>query len=141
MTDTDAVGLDHNPILTDTTAPVAMIPTEAIPGDIAGATDNITGIFHDVHTQVHIHTNLTVTLHVQGHLHTAAHQLLHKITAVHALDQPTGKLGKPHIRIYHIPEDPMVMGNSRVTINDPQTDVYSSDDNSSGSEEDADHLN
>ena len=30
--------------------------------------------------------------------------------------------------------------NSRVTIDDP-TDVYSSDDNSSGSEEDSDHLN
>ena len=32
-------------------------------------------------------------------------------------------------------------GNSRVTIDDPQTDFYSSDVNFSGSEEDSDHLN
>ena len=31
--------------------------------------------------------------------------------------------------------------NSRVTIDDPQMDFYSSDDNSSGSEENSDHLN
>ena len=31
--------------------------------------------------------------------------------------------------------------NSRVKIDDPQPDFYSSDDNSSGSEEDSDHLN
>ena len=31
--------------------------------------------------------------------------------------------------------------NTRVTIDDPQMDFYSSADNSSGSEEDSDHLN
>ena len=31
--------------------------------------------------------------------------------------------------------------NSRVTIDDQQMDLYSSDDNSSDSEEDLDHLN
>ena len=33
------------------------------------------------------------------------------------------------------------MRNSRVTTDDPQTDFYSSDDHSSDSEEDSDHLN
>ena len=32
-------------------------------------------------------------------------------------------------------------GNPRVTIDDAPTDVYSSDDNSSDSEDDLDHLN
>ena len=109
MTDTHMVGLDHNPILADTTATVTMIPTEAIPGHITGTTDDITGIFHDIHTQVYIHTVLTMTLHIEGHLHTGAHQLPHEIAADHTLDQPTGQLRKPYIRIHHIPEDPTVI--------------------------------
>ena len=59
----------------------------------------------------------------------------------HTLNQPTGQIRKPHIRIHQIPEDPKVMHtlrNSRVTIDDPQPDLYSSDDNYSGSKEDSD---
>ena len=33
------------------------------------------------------------------------------------------------------------MKSPRVTIDDPQMDVYSSEDNSSDSDEDSDHLN
>ena len=109
MTDTDALGLCHNPILTDTTATVAMIPTEDAPGHIIGTADNITGVLHDAHTQMLISTVLAVTLHIEGHLLIEAHWLTHEITADHALDQPTGQLRKPHIRIHHIPEDPTVI--------------------------------
>ena len=50
-----------------------------------------------------------MTLHIEGHLLTEAHWLTHVITADHTLDQPTGQLRKPHIRIHHIPEDSMVI--------------------------------
>ena len=39
-TGTDAVGLDHNPIIADTTAKVTMPVTEAVPGHTTGTTDN-----------------------------------------------------------------------------------------------------
>ena len=38
----DAVGLDHNPILADTTAEAALTPTETVPGHTTGAVDAIT---------------------------------------------------------------------------------------------------
>ena len=60
-TGTDAVGLDHNPIITDTTAKVTMTPTEAIPGHTTGTSDDITGVVHDVHTQVLTHIIFTTT--------------------------------------------------------------------------------
>ena len=41
----DAVGLDHNPILTDITAKVTMTPTKAVPGHTTGIADVITGEF------------------------------------------------------------------------------------------------
>ena len=44
---TDAVGLGHNPILTDTTAEATMTPTEAIPGHTTGTADAIAGILPD----------------------------------------------------------------------------------------------
>ena len=109
MTDTDAVGLDPNPILTDTTATVTMIPTEDAPGHIIRTTDNITGVLHDAHTQMLISTILTMTLHIEGHLLIDGHWLIHEIEDDHTLDQPTGQLRKPHIRIHHIPEDPSVI--------------------------------
>ena len=121
-----------------------MIPTEATPGDIIGTAD-ITGILHDTHTQTLISTVLIMTLHIEGHLHTEAHQFTHEITADHALDQPTDQLRKTshqnssHSRRSHDNMHPK--RNSRVTIDHLQTDFYSSDDNSSGSEEDSDHLN
>ena len=103
MTDTDAVGLDHNPILTDTVATVPMIPTEAALGHTIGIADNITGVLHNAHTQALISTILSVTLHIE------AHQPTHKIAADHAPNQPTSQLQKPCIRIHHIPEDPIVI--------------------------------
>ena len=50
-TGTDAVGLDHNPILTDTTAEAAMTPTEAIPGHTTGTADARTGVLPGAHAE------------------------------------------------------------------------------------------
>ena len=107
MTDTDTIGLGHNPILADTTATATMIPTEDAPGHIVGTAENITGVLHNV--QMLISTVLTTTLYIEGHLLTEAPWLTHVITADHALDQPTGWLRKPCIRIHHVPENPTVI--------------------------------
>ena len=71
-TGTDAVGLDHNPIIADTTAKVAMTPIEAILGHTTGTTDNSTGVVPNAHTQVLLHIVLAVTLHTVDHLHIGA---------------------------------------------------------------------
>ena len=70
---TNAVGLDHSPIIADTAAKVTMIPTEAIPGHTTGTTDDIIGVVHDAHIQVLVHIVLTTTLHTIDHLHIGAH--------------------------------------------------------------------
>ena len=119
-----------------------MIPTEAIPGHTIGTTDDITGVIHDVHTQVLIHIILTMTLHTTDHLHTGAHHLTHEITADHALDQPTGQLKALHpssSKSRRLQGKTHTKRNSRVTIDDQQIDFYSSDDHFSDSEEDLDH--
>ena len=108
-TGANIVDPDHNHIIEDTTAKVTITHTEAILGHTILTADDITGVIHDSHTQTLIYTILTMTLHIEGHLHTGAHQLIHKIAADHALDQPTGQLRKPCIRIHHIPEDPKVI--------------------------------
>ena len=69
QTGTEPVGLDHNPIIADATAKVAMTPTEVIQGHITGTTDDMTGVVHDAHTQVLIHIILIVTFHTTGHFH------------------------------------------------------------------------
>ena len=69
----DAVGLDHNPILADTTAKVATALTVAILGHTTWTTEDITGVVHDAHTQVLTHIILTTTLHTKEYLHTGVH--------------------------------------------------------------------
>ena len=103
-TGTDTVDLDHNPIITDTTAKVAMIPTEASPGHTTGTTDNITGVVPNAHTQVPIYIVPTMRLHTIDHLHTGALQLIPETAADHALDQPTNQLRKAHTNLLHNPE-------------------------------------
>ena len=105
MAGTDIVGPDHNPIITDTAAPVNIIPTGAIPGHTKGTTEDIRGVVHNAHTQTLIHIVLTVTLHTADHLYTGAHQLPQEIAADHTLDQPTGQLRKPHTNLHQNPED------------------------------------
>ena len=103
---TDAVGLDHNPILTDTTTDTAMIPTEAISGHTTGTTDAITGVLPSAYTQMPIHITLTMTPHIRDYLCIEALQLNLETTADHNLDQHTNQLRKPHTKSHHIPEDP-----------------------------------
>ena len=100
-TGTDAIGLDHNPIITDTTAKVTMTPTEAVPGHTTGTTDDITGVVHDAHTQVLIHIIFATTLHTADHLHIGALQLTPETAADHTLDQPTNQLRKASTNLYH----------------------------------------
>ena len=103
-TGTDAVGLDYNLIIADTTAKVVMIPTEAIPGHTTGTTDDIMRVAHDVHIQVLIHIILNVTLHTTDHLHIGALQLTSETAADHALDQTTNQLRKTHTNLLHNPD-------------------------------------
>ena len=82
-----------------------MTPTEAVPGHIIGTTDDITGVVHTNHTQILIHTILTMTLHIEDHLHTGTHQPTQETATDHALDQPTTQLSQLCINLHHIPED------------------------------------
>ena len=100
----DAVGLDHNPISTDTTAEVALTPTEAIPGHITGIAEDITGVLHDAHTQVLIHIILAMTPHITDHLHTEALQLTLEIAADYTHNQPANPPRKPCTNLHHIAE-------------------------------------
>ena len=92
----------------------------------------------------HFYTSLTMTPHTEDPPLIEAPQPIHKIAADHALSQPIGQLRKPHIRIHPIPE--ILWKNTqqedpRVTIDDQQRDFYSSEEDSSNSEGDSDHLN
>ena len=104
-TGTDIVGPDHNPIIADNAAKVAITLTEAIPSQITGTTEDITGIIHNAHTQVFIHIILVVTLHTTDHLPTGAHQLTQETAAVHTVNQPINQLRKAHTNLLHNPED------------------------------------
>ena len=102
-THTDALGLDYNPIITDTAAKAAMTLTEAIQGQIIGTTNDITGVIHNAYTQVLIHIILITKLNITDHPHTGAHQLTQETAAVHTLDQPTNQLRKPCTNLHHNP--------------------------------------
>ena len=104
-TGTDTVGLDHTPTITDTTAKVIMIPTEAVPGHTTGTTDDSIGLVHDDQIQVLIHIFLTVTLHTADYLHIGALQLTPETAAEHTLDQTTNQLRKTHANLHHNPKD------------------------------------
>ena len=47
---TDVVGLDHNPIITDTAAKVTTTLTEAATSQITGTTEDTMGVIHNSHT-------------------------------------------------------------------------------------------
>ena len=134
---TDAVCLDHNPIIAYITAKVIMTPTEAILGHTTGMTDTITGVVHDTHTQTLIHIILTTTLHITDHLFSEALQFTTETTSDHAPNQPINPPRKPHTNLCHIPEDHKIKHISKdiqeLIIDDPQMDFYSSDDHSSDS--------
>ena len=92
-----------------------------------------------------IHITLTKTPHIKDHPHTEALQLTLQTAADHDLDQHVNQPGRLCTKIHHNPGNPTVIHTlretTRVTIANPQMDFYSSDDHSSDSEEDSDHLN
>ena len=141
---TDAVGPDHYPILRDTIAEAAMTP-DTVPGHITGTVATITEVLPSAHTPMPIHVALTKTPHIGDHLCTGSSSAYSRDCsrsqfqsaykpARKTLHQHSSQSRKSHCNTY-------TKQNSRVTINDPQLDFYSSDDQSSDSEEDSDHLN
>ena len=130
----------------DITVTVTMIPTEAMfQVHIVETVDVTTGVLHN---------SLTPVLIVHCHCDTPHHRsaftqelinILSGTRADHNPIQHTNQVSKPCISLQHIPAELQDKlhdkGNPRVMIDDPQMDFYSSDDNSSYSEDDPDHLN
>ena len=101
MADTDAVGLDHNPIL----AYCSQHCHDSYRGHSRTqhrTTDDIIRVIHDAHTQV-------INIHIISHHDTphcrSSSQRSSGIAAEHPLDQPTGQLRKPHTNLPQSPED------------------------------------
>ena len=141
---TDAVDPVQNPILKDTTVEATMTPTETIPGHTTGTAEDITGVLPISHAQMPINITLAMTPHIGDHYHTEVLQLTLETAADHNLNKHIKQPRRLHTKIHHDPGNSTVLHtarNSRVTIDDPQMDFYSSDDYSSDSEEDSDHLN
>ena len=121
-----------------------MTPIEAIPGHTTGTTDDITGVVCDAHTQPLTHHSCHDTPHHRSSSHRSSSTYSRDCSRSHSqsaykpakkgshqsLSQFRRPLGKAHTE-----------RNSRVTIDDPQMDFYSSDDHPSDSEEDSHHLN
>ena len=95
---TDTADQGHSPIPIDTTATVAMIPTEAIPGHIIETIDIIIGVLHDALTPVLIIP--AVTPHITDCLHTGAHQLTLGTTGGHDPIQHTNQVRKLCINLH-----------------------------------------
>ena len=106
-----------------------------------GTVDTITEVLPGTHTPMPIHITVTKTSNIRDHLSTEAFQLTQ---AVHNFNQHINQPGRLCTKIHHDPGNPTVIHtlseNSRVTMNDPQPNFYSSDDQSSNLEEDSDHL-
>ena len=133
----------HSPIPVDIAATVTMIPTEDIPGHIIETIDVTTGVLHDALTPVLIFP--TVTPDIADNLHTGAHQLILRTKADHDHIQHKNQVRKPCINLQCVPAElkinHMIKRNPRVMTDDPQTNFHSSNDISSDSEDDPDHLN
>ena len=112
---TDTVGLDHNPILADTTAEAAVTPTEAVSGHTTETADAITRVLPGDHTQMPIHITLAMALHIRVHLHTEGLQLTLETMEDHNLDQHINQPKIPHTKIHHNSENPTVMHTLRET--------------------------
>ena len=117
--------------------------TEDVPIHIIETLDITTGVLHDTPTPVIIIA--TVTPIIADHLHTGAHQPTLRIRADHIPVQCTNQVSKLHINLQCVPADLLDKlhhkRSPRFIIDDPQMDFYSSEDNSSDSEDDWDHLN
>ena len=142
---TGKVDPDHNLSFADITAQVIMIHTEAIQGHNSGINTATTVAAHDTHTPPTEVTaiNLAMTYHINhitDHPHKEVPQLTTpEITVDHAHNHPTTLQGRTHTDQVPISADHEK--DPGVKIKDPHTDYYSSDEHSSDSEEESNHLN
>ena len=108
---------------------------EVIPDHITDAT---TGALYYTFTPAFI--VIAMTCHTRDHLHIEVYQLILDIATdpdhVHHINQ----VGTPHLNPHPVPagqqQIPRIRNKGGVTIVDPQSDFYSSDDTSSDSEDD-----
>ena len=143
---------DHNLIFTDITVQVITIHTEATQGHNIGIITATTGAAHDGHAPPIEVTSInpTATHHIDNIADDPCIEVLWvttpEITVDHTHDHPTNlqdemdvhrssshssrSWGKPHLK-----------KNPRVKSKDPHMDFYSSDEHSSDSGEDSNHLN
>ena len=129
-TGTGKVIPDHNLIFIDIAARVITIHTEATPGYDIGIIAATPGVAHETHAP---HIEITA-------INPTTPEIIH-----HVHIHPTNLQGEICTGHIHIPADHEANHISRrtwgVTIEDPHTDYYSSDEHSSDSGEEADHLN
>ena len=104
--DTDAVGPDHNLILTDSIVEANMTPTETVPGHTTGTVDITTEVIPGAHTSMPISIVLAKTPNIRDHLHTEALQLTQ---ADHDLNQHIYQPGRLQTKIHHNPGNPTVI--------------------------------
>ena len=112
---TDTVGLDHNPILADTTAEATVTQTEAIPSHTTETVNAITGVLPGTHTKMPIHITLAMIPHIGVHPCTEALQLTLQTTADHNLNQHIYQPRRPHTKLPHDPGNPTVLHTLRET--------------------------
>ena len=131
-----------SPIPADIVVTVITRPTEAIPGDIIETVDATIGVLCNAITPVLIIT--IMTHHIKDHHHIGVLQLIPKISSrsqSHSASKSSKKtLYKSSSHPSRTSVKPQNRRHPRVTIDDPQTDYYSTD-TSSDSEDDEGHLN
>ena len=131
-----------NLIPTDIAVTVATIHAEDIPGHIIEMIDITTGVLLNAFTPVIIIP--TMTPYLTDHLHTGAHPHTLGIRGDHipcSAYKPIKHTLHKSSMCLNRPQDQSHDKNPRVMIDDPQTDFHSSDDNSTDSKDDLDHLN
>ena len=103
-----------------------MTPIEVIPGHIIETVDATIGVLCNA-----------MTHHIEGHTYIGILQLTQRITVDPNHILHISQVGKFCTSLHPF----LDRRHPRVTIDDPQTEFYSTDDKSSDSEEDEAHLN
>ena len=120
-----------------------MTPTEVIPGHIIETVDATIGVLHDAVTPVLI--VITMAHHIKDHPPIGVLQLIPKIAADPDHVLHIKQVRKLCINLHPILGRTPARAQDRrypcVMIDDPQTDFYNTDDNSSDSKDDEGHLN
>ena len=149
-TGTGKVIQDYNLIFTDIAAWVAMIHTEAIPGHDIGITEATSGVSHDAHaphieitaigpTMTHFTNLITDYPHIEvlPAYHSRDHSRSHSNPSYKSSRWDSHRSQSHSSRSWGKPD---LKKNPRVKKEDPQMDYYGSDEHSSDSGEEADHL-